>query len=224
MSVILSISKNAAGTLPMNDALQGSGTGLDFGQIVVGQYAPLVNQIANTGAAQIFLSHDGDDPITSLKVYLAVYTVTGFTYGGTDNAADNYTDILAAGNASSILAESKNNINGTAGGIWADFRWDVNTTNQFDIANFPAFVKIFGKGGNGQDEATAYTALKESMFFYDGVSSNTAAGATDGIIGPAADTSLGNRCRILSRVYLPSSFADGGYYQSALVFRFAFTA
>jgi len=48
MAVVLTISETVTGA-NVSDSLAGGSTGLDFGQVTNGQYAPLISQAANTG-------------------------------------------------------------------------------------------------------------------------------------------------------------------------------
>jgi hypothetical protein len=161
MAVSLTISETFGGSA-LSDALAGGGTGLDFGSVVNNSYAPVVDKTANTGAQNIYVSHNAvDDPITSLKIYIGQFgLLTGFTYGGARTAAGDYTKVKALGQAS---GSSKNNADGLSGGLWMDMDADVTTANQFDQASRPTLVKIFGDSGtDGIDLASAFTIAADA--------------------------------------------------------------
>lgn len=231
MAVILTVSETLGGA-EVSDSLAGSGTGVDLGQVVNSQYAPISDQTSNTGAQVLFLRHNAViDPITNLKIYMDSYSRTGFTYGGAVTAISDYNVLKSEGSASDVTASAKNNLNGLAGGVWMEMQRDVASTNQFDIATARGgdagakYVKIFGKAAAGIDEATAYGVIKESVLYTADNSAESAASApVDGKIGREADTVLGNRSKLRFRIYLRDAFADGGIFQFALVARFSYTA
>lgn len=231
MAVILTVSETLGGA-EVADSLAGAGTGVDLGQVVNGQYSPIIDQTLNTGAQVLYLRHNAVvDPITNLKIYLDSYSRTGFTYGGAATASGDYNSLKAEGSASDVTAAAKNNSNGLAGGIWMEQQYDVATSNQFDIATArggdPAtkYVQIFGKSAQGIDEATAYGVIKEACLYTDDNLTETAPDApVDGKIGISTDSDLGNRAKLRFRIYLREAFADGGIFQAALVARFSYTA
>jgi len=219
--------KSAAGANVYADALIGGGTGVDFGQVVNGQYAPIIDQSLNTGAQIAYLNHDAvESPITEVKFFLSNYTATGFTYGGSNTAAADYSSILAEGQASDESASAKNNGNGLAGGVWMDMQWDVSTTNQFDISTRSTNVKIFGNGGtDGIDLASAFTLGADAMLYSaDDTLEVDATTPVAGSIGKNNDTVLGDYAKIRMRVYLRTAFPDGGYFQVALQVSYAHLA
>lgn len=238
MPVILTVSETVSGS-EYADALAGDplATGIDFGQVTNGGYAPVIDANLNTGAQVCYLRHDATvDPITNLKIYLDSYSRTGFTYGGpiARNAAADYMTLKDEGQASGVTALEKNNSSGLASGLWMEMQHDVSTTNQFDIENVRSegngdkFVKIFGKQvasiPQGVNEATAYTLIKEAALYWNGSSETDVVGAVDGKIGISTDSTLGNRMKLRFRVFLRSAFAEGGIFQASLVTRFSYTA
>jgi hypothetical protein len=231
MAVILTVSETLGGS-EVADSLAGSGTGVDLGQVVNGQYAPIIDQTLNTGAQVLYLRHNAVvDPITNLKIYLDSYSRTGFTYGGAATASGDYNSLKAEGSASDVTAAAKNNSNGLAGGIWMEQQYDVATSNQFDIATARGsdpgtkFVQIFGKSAQGIDEATAYGVIKEACLYTpDNLAENAPSAPVDGKIGVETDNVLGNRAKLRFRIYLREAFADGGIFQAALIARFSYTA
>ena len=231
MAVILTVSETLGGS-EVADSLAGSGTGVDLGQVVNGQYSPIIDQTLNTGAQVLYLRHNAVvDPITNLKIYLDSYSRTGFTYGGAATASGDYNSLKAEGSASDVTAAAKNNSNGLAGGIWMEQQYDVATSNQFDIATARGsdpgtkFVQIFGKSAQGIDEATAYGVIKEACLYTpDNLAENAPSAPVDGKIGVETDNVLGNRAKLRFRIYLREAFADGGIFQAALIARFSYTA
>ena len=213
-----------------SDALAGGGAGMNLGQVANGLYAPIVDQGTNDGAQSIYISHDATiDPITDLKVYLSQF---GQSYGGAVSAASDYASMLAEGNTSTSSAGDKNNGNGTSSGLWMDFKWDVSTTNQFDIATRSAEVKIFGDNTtDGIDAASAFDVQSISMLYAANSSTEAAPNTPEtGKIGVSSgsgfsgDFTLGNRAKVRTRIYLRSAFPDGGIFQVDYTFRYSFTA
>jgi hypothetical protein len=207
-----------------DDALAGGGTGIDFGQVTSGSFAPIVDKDTNDGYLPLYLTHDAElDPITNLKVYLDSFASTGFTYGGAESAASDYAQIKAQGNLS---GNSKNNADGNSGGLWMDMDYDVSTANQFDQATRSTQVKIFGDNTtDGIDAASAFTIISDAMLHSpDNLVENAPSAPVNGKIGVTADTILGNYAKLRFRTYLRSAFADGGIFQAAITFRFSYTA
>lgn len=231
MAVLLTVSETLGGA-EVSDSLAGGGTGVDLGQVVNGQFSPIVDQTTNAGAQVLYFRHNAVvDPITNLKVYMDSYSRTGFTYGGALTAASDYTVLKAEGSASDVTAAAKNNSNGLASGVWMEQQYDVATSNQFDIATARGsdpgskFVQIFGKAAAGVDEATAFGIIKEScVYTLDNVAENAPSAPVDGKIGIDTDTVLGNRSKLRFRIYLREAFADGGIFQFSLIARFSYTA
>lgn len=231
MAVLLTVSETLGGS-EVADSLAGGGTGVDLGQVVNGQYAPIADQLLNTGAQVLYLRHNAViDPITNLKIYMDSYSRTGFTYGGAVTAASDYNILKTEGNASAVTAAEKNNSTGLASGMWMEMQYDVASSNQFDIATArgadPAtkYVKIFGKSAQGQDEATAYGVIKESCVYTpDNLAENAPSAPVDGKVGIETDNVLGNRAKLRFRIYLREAFADGGIFQFSLICRYSYTA
>lgn len=222
MAVLLTISETINGTA-VADALAGGGTGVDFGSVVNNQFAPIVDKATNNGAKTLYIRHDATiDPITDVKTFIQEYGVgTGFTYGGADTAANDNTTLKALGNAS---GSSKNNADGLSGGIWIDMDADASQTNQFDQANFPAVVKIYGDGlTDGIDLASAFVMSTAAMV-YDAPGETLASAAVAGQIGKANDTVLGDNAKIKLRAYLPDSYLDGGIVQWEFTIGYSYTS
>jgi len=219
MSVSLLISETLDGAA-LSDALAGGGTGLDLGSCTDNSYAPIVSKAANTGRQDLFLSHNSVvDPITSLKMYMAVYSGT---YGGADSAADNYTDLKGMGNSS---GSSKNNADGNSYGYWVDMRAIVTDANQFDKATYPTKVLIFGDSTtDGIDLASAFPIPTDAMVYNNTGTETAASAAVSGKIGKAGDTVLGDAAHIRMRIYLAAAHVEGGIWQNDFVWSFSYTA
>lgn len=223
MAVLLTVSETING-VAVSDALAGGGTGVDLGSVVNNQYAPIVDKSANTGKQDLYVYHDATiDPITDVKTFIQEYgTGTGFTYGGARTAADDFTALKNLGNGS---GSSKNNSDGLSGGLWIDMDADASTTNQFDQANYPTVVKIYGDNStDGIDLASAF-GLKSDACVYDngGVETNGSA-PEDGKIGKSGDTALGDNAHLKLRMYLPNSYSDGGIVQFEFVIGYSYTS
>ncbi len=221
MAVALTASSIFTPTTPYSDALNGGGTGIDFGVGTNNQWTPIINKASNTGYLAIYLSHDGINEITELKTYISQYGLgTGFTYGGDDTAANDMSAILALGDAS---GSSKNNADGLSGGIWLDTDSDVSGANLFDRASRPTEVLVF-RTGFGDDLGNSFPVPLASMLFDSGGGVEAQPSApVDGTIGPSGNTVFGDRAVILSRIYFPDVFSTGGVLQFELVFTYAFS-
>lgn len=223
MAVSLTANDTIDPSSDFSDSLQGGGTGISLGQVVSGSFAPVTNKALNQGKQDVYIIHDAvTDEITDVKTFLQQFGVgTGFTYGGQRTAAGDYTDIKNLGNAS---GSSKNNADGNSGGLWIDMDWDSNDTTRFDVASFPAVVKIYGDSGtDGIDLASAFTMESDAMV-YDSGGETAASSPVDGSIGKSGDTVLGDNAHCALRVYLPSSHTDGGYFQVEWVIVYSYTA
>jgi hypothetical protein len=222
MAVLLTISETLDGSA-VADALASGGTGCDLGSCVNNSYCPVILKSANTGSQPLFVSHNATiDPITSCGTFIQTYGVgTGFTYGGADSAANDFTALKNLANAS---GSSKNNADGLSGGFWIDMDWDASTTNQFDQSGFPSVVKIYGDGlTDGISLASTFTIAASAMV-YNLPGETAASSPVAGQIGKAADTVLGDAAHLKTRLYIPNSFSQGGYIQWELVFNYSYTA
>lgn len=222
MAVLLTISESLSGAA-VSDALAAGGTGIDLGSVQNNRYAPIVSKDDNTGHQDVYIRHDAvDDPITDVGTYIDSYTVTGFTYGGANTAAADLTTMINLGTAS---GSSKNNADGLSGGLWIDMDWDASTTNQFDQANFPSVVKIYGDNAtDGLNVATAFLISAAAMV-YDNASVETAASSpVAGQIGVAGNTVLGDHAHVKLRIYLPDAFTQGGVHQWAVSVKYSYTS
>jgi len=222
MTVLLSISETLGGSA-FADSLAGGGTGIDLGSVQNNSYAPVILKSANTGAQNVYVRHDATiDPITDSKFFIQTYGLgTGFTYGGAQSAANDNTTLISMGTAS---GSSKNNADGLSGGLWLDMDADASTTNQFDQANFPSLVKIFGDNSIDGTDLTNAFLLKSNACVYAAPAETNASAPVDGKIGKAGDTVLGEAAHLKLRIYLPNAFSDGGIVQTEFVIAYSFTA
>jgi hypothetical protein len=224
MAVNLTVSNTTVTGAEASDALSGGSTGIDFGQVVNGAYAPIVSQSANTGQMDIWIKHDATvDPITSVKLYAAQYSGT---YGGANSASGDLSTLLAYGASDS--GATKNNTDGLSQGLAIDMDWQVTSTNQFDYTReSPGQKRIFGKSYSsidGSSLANAFTLKSTAMSYYNGTTEVAASAPVDGKIGKSTDTALGNRGHFKARFYLNNSATSGGYIQCGLVISYSFTA
>lgn len=222
-------SSNISTPSEFSDSLAGGGTGLNLGQVVNGLYAPIASKASNTGAQDIYISHDATvDPITNLRVNIEQFSAS---YGGAVTASSDFTKIVNEGSLSTSGAGDKNNANGTSSGLWMDFDRSISEVNQFDVNTRPSTVKIFGKAGAGVNEGSSITVPSVSMIYAATSSSEATPSAPEaGKIGLSTaggfggDSTLGNRAKIKTRIYLRTAFEDGGVFQVDYVFRYSFTA
>jgi hypothetical protein len=224
MAVVLTVSSTFSPATPYADVLLGGGggnTGIDFGVGTNNQYTPIINKTANTGSLPVYLSHNGTAKITELRTHIQTYgTSTGYAYGGTDTAANDYITMHSTLGLAS--GSSKNNADGNSAGLWGE----CNAALADGDANFfdrpLGDVKVFGDSGNGIDLATAYTIPTTTMI-YDSGGETAATSPVAGELGVSGDSVLGDRSLIRYRVFFPDSFAVGGTIQFEIVYTYAFT-
>lgn len=235
MAVLLTLSNNYGGA-SIADAMATLAPvvpqplGIDLGPVVNGSYAPLIDKIANTGHERIYIRHSATfDPITSVKTFIQLYGAgTGYPYGGAISAASDFAAVKALGLAS---GSSKNNADQLSGGLWIDMAAANAISSQFDRANYPALVKVYGSSNLGIDLLTAYPMAKEALVIgsSQGVGVDTDGGflptaPLDGVIGKQNDGVLGDSAKMRMRIYLPGSYTSGGYHQVEFVISYSFTA
>jgi len=223
MTVVLTVSETITGA-EVSDVLAGGDSGLDYGQVTNGNFSPVISQAGNTGQQDIFLRHDGVNPITDVKLY--VDTFSG-TYGGADSAVNDITNLLAYG--ASDIGATANNGDGLSRGLHIDMDWQVNAASQFSYSREAAGNKrIFGKNYTGLDGSSSTLAFPmhvDAMSYWNGVSEIDAVTPVTGSIGGSADTgTLGNRGHFKSRFYLHTAATEGGIFQFDTVINFAFTS
>ena len=222
MAVSLTISKVLNPPAQVSDALAGGGSGLDYGQVVNGSYAPVTNKSANTGYQPLYLSHNAAiDPIVEVKSYVGVFSQT---YGGAKTALLDIAELISKGQNDSEA--TANNSDGLSGGLRIEHAGQ-NIASLGASAFLPsrAQVKIYGNNGtDGIDLTSAFN------LHVDALGKNTAGVWTDasapvtGKIGKAGDAVLGDTAWVGCRFYLEEAAADGGIMQWDHVWSFAYTA
>lgn len=209
--------------------------------VVNNNFAPLVDKTTNDGKQSLFVRHDATvNQITDFKQFFQQFgTGTGFSYGGADSAANDFTALKTMANGS---GDSKNNADGLSAGFWCDMNHKVTTTNQFDYAT----NGIDGAASEGGDDTVrkfgdrnldmidlASAAVVDSQAMVidsdqagggDGTNGFTPTAAVAGEIGKDADTALGDNAHIRYRIYLANAFTQGGIFQWELVYAYSFTA
>jgi len=225
MAVTLTVSKTLSGTA-VADSLAGSGSGVDLGSVVNGEYAPIISKAANTGWQSLYIRHNATvDPITSFGSFAAVYSQT---YGGAASAAADYATLKSKGNASGTSA---NNNDGLSSGLRIEHDADLGATlgaSAFDATR--AQVKIYGDNTtDGIDLASAFP-LHVDALIYDAAAHGTPGTAVDattpvtGKIGKDGDSVLGDHALVKLRFYLEEAAPDGGILQWDWVLKYSFTA
>lgn len=226
--VNLTISETLTGGA-LADSLSGGGTGLDLGQVINGQFAPVVDIPTNDGYQSVFVKHDATiDPITDLSLYAQQFGVgTGFTYGGANSAGADITKLLNMGNASN--SANANNADGLANGFHIYMDWQVSQPSQFAPARIGTNVRIFGDNGGaatgeGRSLATAFLIHADAMSRNNGGTEVDAGTPVAGKVGKTGDTTLGDRAHLKTRFYLRTDETQGGVLQWELVWSYSFTA
>lgn len=225
MAVSLTVSNTTVTGPEASDALAGGSTGIDFGQVANGAYAPVISQTNNTGAADLWISHDAAiDPVTNVKFYAAQYSGT---YGGANSAAADLVTLLGYGAADT--GATKNNADGNSQGLHLDMDWQVSTANQFDYSRETTgqkriFGKLYAGGADGSDIAKSFTLHQDAMSYWDGTAEIDATAPVAGFIGKSDDAALGNRGHVKARFYLNQAATEGGYLQASIIVSFAYTA
>lgn len=237
MTVLLTVAETWNGS-QFADALEGGGAGIDMGAVINSQYAPIISQPGNTGHKNIFIRHDAVvDPITDVKTYVQQYGVgTGFTYGGANSAAADFTKLLNMGNADNMGSGVANNSDGEGNGLHIDMDWDVSTPNQFLGSRTGTLKRIYGDNGGaasgeGRNLATAFTMIDDAMSNTQNTGTEVApTGAVDGTIGrdftvDSAEAILyGDRAHPRMRFFFREDEIDGGILQWEWVTAYSFTA
>lgn len=220
MAVNLTLSETLDGT-PIGDSINSGNSGIGFGNLVNGSYAPLLSAPSNTGAKDIYISHDGVNYIEDVSVHVAQFGVgTGYSYGGGATSFDDFASLIALGAASQA---SKNNADGLSGGLWMETRASVLVSEQFDRATFPTYVKTFGLSGQGISSVTAFSVPSVSMV-YNAAGEQLASAPIAGRIGAAGDTVLGDSAHLRFRFYAPNVYLGTGIFQWDTVITFSFSS
>lgn len=223
MAVLLVVSETVTGG-EVADVLAGASTGQDYGQVVSGSYAPVIDQPSNDGAAEMYLSHDATiDPITDVKSYVAQFTGT---YGGANSAAADFTTLSNYGAADG--GATANNSDGLSRGLHMDMSWNVSQVNQFSYSREASGQKrIYGKnysGLTGLSLALAFPLHVDACSYWNGTTEVDATTPVTGQIGKASDSVLGNRGHVKDRFNLNSAATEGGILQFDRVWAYSYTA
>lgn len=248
MAVILTVSQTIDGAA-VADALATPGpvnTGVDFGSVVNGSYAPVSSQVNNQGRKNLFVRHNAvTDPITSMKTYTQIYgTGTSYGYAGADSAANDFNNkIKALGNTSGV---SKNNADGFSGGLWIDMNailTDVVASTQFDFdtngydsvgltQGGDDTVRIYGDNlVDGISLASAFNVHSKAMVIDtdqtlggDAVNGWVPTAPVTGTLGKNGDTAKGDNAHLKLRIYVRSDTIDGGVVQWEWVVAYSYTS
>lgn len=222
MAVNLTVSKILNPPSQVADALAGGGTGLDLGQVVNGQYTPIINQGANTGYQSVFMSHDATiDPITDVKTFVAEYSQA---YGGAASAAADIATLIAKGQADNEL--TANNSDGFASGLRIEHA-GIGIAGLGASAFLPSRgqVKIYGNSGTaGIDLASAFDLHVDACVYNNAGTEVDATAPVTGKIGKSGNTVLGDTAHVGLRFYLEQAAPDGGILQWDWVIAYSFTA
>jgi hypothetical protein len=221
MTVTLTGSKTIGGSSAA-DALAGGGSGIAFGFVQAGSYAPVTDQDANTGWQDFYLRHDAaDDKITDVKHQLRAFSQT---YGGAATSAANYSSLVNKGKNSST---SPNNADGLGAGLRVEQDADVADALGADVFDATRdAVKIYGKDNLGITAATAFDLHEDALVWNNAGTPVDATSPVAGEIGKAGDTVLGDTARLRFRFYLEAGALapDNGTVQCDLVVSFSFTS
>lgn len=221
MSVNLTISKTIGGT-QVADALNGGGSGVDLGQVVNGQYTPIINQASNTGHQSLFIRHDATvDPITNVKTFIAQYSQA---YGGADTAAGDIATMIAKGQADN--ESTANNSDGNSSGLRIEHGGnDIGALGASAFLPTRAQVDIYGNNGtDGIDIASGFDMHVDALVYDNAGTPVDAVTPVTGQIGKSGDTVLGDVANVGLRMYLEQAAPDGGYVQFDFVTSYSFTA
>lgn len=222
MAVDLVISKILEPATQVSDSLAGGGTGLDLGQVVNGQYTPIINQSANSGHQNLYITHDATiDPIEDVKTYVGIYSQA---YGGADSAAGDIATLIAKGQADNEV--TANNIDGLASGLRIEHGGQaISGLGASAFLPSRPQVKIYGNNGtDGIDLASAFDLHIDALVWNNAGVAVDATAPVTGKIGKAGDTVLGDTAWVGMRYYLEQSAPDGGIIQWDWIIAYSFTA
>lgn len=221
MAVDLTVSKTLSGT-QVADGLAGGGSGVDLGQVVNGKYAPIINQLSNTGHQDIYIYHNATvDPITDVKTFIGQYSQT---YGGADSAANDIATLIAKGQADN--ESTANNDDGLSSGLRIEHA-GIGIASLGTSAFLPsrAQVDIYGNNGtDGVDLDSAFNLHVDAMVYDNATVETDATTPETGKIGKSGDAVLGDNAHVGLRIYLEDAAPDGGILQWDWVIAYSFTA
>lgn len=219
MTVSLTISKTLGGAA-VADTLAGAGSGVDLGNVLNNEYAPITLKSANTGWQALYIRHNAvTDPIESVATFISAYSQT---YGGADTAANDYVTVKAKGAAS---GNSSNNSDGLSSGLRIEHDIDLGGTlglSAFDGTR--AQVNIYGKAAAGISLATSFPIHVDALLHNNAGTPVDATAPVTGKIGKSGDTALGNVALVKLRYYLEDAAPSGGIIQWDWVVKYSFTA
>lgn len=222
MTVNLTVSKILNPPTQVSDSLAGGGTGLDLGQVVNGQYTPIILQSANTGYQDVYMSHDAVvDQITDVKTFIAQFSQT---YGGADTPANDIATMIAKGQADNEA--TANNNDGLASGFRIEHAGQsIASLGASAFLPSRAQVNIYGNNGtDGIDLASAFDMHVDAMLYNNAGTPVDATTPVTGEIGIAGDTVLGDTAHVGVRYYLETAAPNGGIIQWDWTIGYAFTA
>lgn len=221
MAVNLLISKSLTGGA-VNDSLAGGSSGLDLGQLINGEYSPIVEKSANTGHADLYISHDATiDPIQDYKTYIGQYSGV---YGGANSAAADIATVIAKGQADNEL--TANNSDGLSSGFRIEHAGiSIGSLGSSAFLPSRAQVNIYGNNGtDGIDLASAFDLHVDALVYDNAGVEVDATNPVTGQIGIIGDTVLGDHAHVGVRFYLEDAAPDGGIAQWDYVHSFSFTS
>ncbi len=221
MAVVLVLSKTLTGGA-IADSLAGGSSGLDLGQVVNSEYAPIISQAANTGHQDVYASHDATiDEIQDYKTYIAQYSGT---YGGADSAANDIATVIAKGQADNEA--TANNNDGLASGFRVEHNgFGIGGLGASAFLPSRAQVDIYGNNGtDGIDLASAFDLHVDAMVYDNAGVEVDATTPVTGQIGIIGDTVLGDHAHVGVRFYLENLAPNGGIVQYDWVHSYSFTA
>jgi hypothetical protein len=221
MAVSLLISKTLTGGA-VADSLAGGSTGLDLGQVINGEYAPVIDAPSNTGYQDLYVSHDATiDPIQDFKSYIAQYSGV---YGGANSAVADIATVIAKGQADNEA--TANNSDGLSSGYRIEHAGiAIGSLGASAFLPSRAQVNIYGNNGtDGIDLASAFDLHVDAMVFDNTGVEVDATTPETGKIGIIGDAVLGDHAHVGLRFYLEDAAPDGGIIQFDTIFAFSFTA
>ena len=221
MAVNLTISKTLGGSA-LSDSLAGGSSGLDLGQVINNEYAPLIDKSSNTGSQSIYITHDATiDQIEDYKTFVAQYSGS---YGGADSAVNDIATLIAKGAADNEL--TANNSDGLSSGFRIEHAGiDIGSLGASAFLPSRAQVNIYGNNStDGIDLASAFDLHVDAMIYNNASVEVDATTPVTGQIGITGDTVLGDNAHVEVRFYLEDLATDGGILQWDWVHSYSFTA
>jgi hypothetical protein len=191
-------------------------------QVINSQYVPIINQGANTGLQDIYMTHDAVvDPIDDYKTFVTQFSGT---YGGADSAVNDIATLINKGQTDNEL--TANNSDGLSSGFRIEHAGiDIASLGASAFLPSRAQVNIYGNNGtDGIDLASAFDLHVDAMIYNNASVETDATAPQTGKIGVTGDTVLGDNAHVGVRFYLEDSAPDGGILQWDWVHAYSFTA